>query len=89
MAAHPASPQSLVGDDEQPLIAIPFEEDGRVVTRYFTDEAAADAATSDADTEAALAAIGAWGDLDWDEMERELYRIGHENPPTPPIDEPY
>lgn len=55
--------------------------------RYFVDEAAADAATSDDVTEAALAMIGAWSDLDWDDMERELYRIGHENPPMPPIDD--
>jgi len=37
--------------------------------------------------EDALGAIGSWSDLDWDDLERELYRIGHENPPTPPIDE--
>ncbi|HEX5502925.1 MAG TPA: hypothetical protein VFW96_09900, partial [Thermomicrobiales bacterium] len=86
MAAHPEPAQYLVAADDQPLIAIPFEEDGRVVVRYFVDEAAADAATSDDVTEAALAMIGAWSDLDWDDMERELYRIGHENPPTPPID---
>lgn len=89
MAAHPAQPQDLTGDGEQPLIAIPAEEHGRTVVRYFTDEAAADAATPDAVTEAALAAIGAWGDLDWDDLERELERIDRETPPTPVIDQAY
>lgn len=75
-----------VAEDDQPLIAIPMEE-GRQVVWSFTDDAVADAALADHDVQAALAAIGAWPDLDWDDMERVLYRIGHENPPTPPIDE--
>ncbi len=87
MAAHPAQPPSLVLDERQPLIAIPLEEAGREVVRYFPDEEAADAAASDQSIHQALALAGAWSDLDWDEMERELDRIGHENPPTPPIDE--
>jgi hypothetical protein len=74
-------------EDGQPLIAIPIEEHGRDVVRYFTDDAAADAALPRSATEEALAAIGSWADLDWDELERALDRIGHENPPTPPIDE--
>lgn len=78
---------SLAVPDGQPLIAIPLEEDGREVVRYFTDEAAADAAVPRSVTQEALATIGSWADLDWDDMERELYRIGHENAPTPPIDE--
>jgi hypothetical protein len=77
----------FLADDSQPLIAIPIEEDGREVVRYFTDDAAADAALPRSATEDALAAIGSWSDLDWDDLERALYRIGHENPPTPPIDE--
>ncbi len=87
MAARSPQPQSLVVDEQQPLIAIPLEEAGKVVVRYFGDAAAADAAMPRSVTEEALAAIGAWDDLDWEEMERELYRIGHENPPTPPIEE--
>ena len=87
MAARSPRPQSLVADEHQPLIAIPLEEAGRAVMRYVSDDAATDAAMPRSVTEEALAAIGAWDDLDWDEMERELYRIGHENPPTPPIEE--
>lgn len=34
-------------------------------------------------TENALRLAGAWSDIDWDEMERELYRIRHANKPTP------
>ncbi len=34
----------------------------------------------------ALDAIGAWSDIDWDELADELDRIRHESRPTPPID---
>ncbi len=78
---------SLVVESDQPLIAIPMDEDGREVVRYFTDEQAADAATSDQSIQEALRLTGAWSDLDWDEMEEALHRMRHEAPPTPPIDE--
>ncbi len=87
MAARAPQPQSLVGEEQQPLIAIPLEEAGQAVVRYFSDDATADAALPRSVTEEALDTIGAWEDLDWEEMEQELYRIGHENPPTPPIEE--
>ena len=72
--------------DDQPLIGIIMLEDGQEVTRYFADEAAADAAISKDDIQAALAAIGAFSDLDFDEMMDDLDRIRHESKPTPPID---
>lgn len=80
-------PQSLTVSDRHPLIGVQVEEDGQDVTRYFTDESAADAAATDAETQAALAAIGAWADLDWREAVRDLDRIRHESEPTPPIAE--
>ena len=86
MAARRTQPQSLVLDARQALVAIPLEEAGREVVRYFPDEEPAEAATSDQSVQRALALAGAWSDLDWDEMERELHRIGHEAPPTPPLD---
>ena len=55
--------------------------------QYFTDEAAADASAVDDSIAEALSPGSAWQDLDWAEMERALECIGHENPPTPPIDE--
>jgi hypothetical protein len=72
--------------NDQPLIGIPFRENGQEVVRYFADETTADAATADEDIQAALGAIGAWSDLDWDEMEQALDRIRHESRPTPPIE---
>jgi hypothetical protein len=72
--------------DGQPLIGIIVRENGQEVTRYFADEAAADATISKDDIQAALAAIGAFSDLDFDEMMDELDRIRHESKPTPPID---
>jgi hypothetical protein len=53
--------------------------------RYFTEEKAADAAVSLRTTQDALAVIGAWSDLDWDETVAALDRIRHESKPTLPI----
>jgi hypothetical protein len=63
----------------QPLIGIPFEENGQEVVRYFSEEAQADQAVSKDATQQALDLAGAWSDLDWDEMERALDRIRHES----------
>lgn len=79
--------QSLTVRDHHPLIGVRVEENGQEATRYFTDEAEADAALPDEATQAALAAIGAWADLDWREAVRALDRIRHESEPTPPIAE--
>jgi hypothetical protein len=79
--------QSVTVCDRHPLIGVRVEADGQEATRYFTDEAAADAALTDEGTQAALAAIGAWADLDWREAVRDLDRIRHESEPTPPIAE--
>lgn len=70
----------------QPLIGIPFDENGREVVRYFSEEAQADQAVSDDATKTALDLAGAWSDLDWKETLRSLDRIRHESKPTPPID---
>jgi hypothetical protein len=75
----------LSSDFGQPLIGIPFAENGHEVIRYFIDEAAADAAVREQAIQQAVSLAGSWGDLDWDEMEAALERIRHESPPTPPI----
>ena len=69
----------------QPLIGIPFEENGKEVIRYFSEEEIADQAVSASEAETALSLAGAWSDLDWVEMEKSLDRIRHESRPTPPI----
>ncbi len=83
---HVESQIRLVVENDQPLIAVPLEEDSREVVHYFTDEGVATAALPRSATQDALAAIGSWSDLDWEDMQREINRIGHENPPTPPIE---
>jgi hypothetical protein len=50
--------------DRHPLIGVRVEEDGEEATRYFTDEGEVDAALTNEGTQSALAAIGAWADLD-------------------------
>ena len=72
-------------DFGQPLIGIPFAENGHEVIRYFIDEAAADAAIREQAIQQAVSLAGSWSDLYWDEMEAALERIRHESPPTPPI----
>jgi hypothetical protein len=86
MAQRVSSPPSLAAAAGQPLIGLVLEENGRQVVRYFADEAAADAAVADDALARALAAIGSWSDLDWDETAEALDRIRHESTPTPPIE---
>lgn len=71
---------------DDPLIGVPEEIDGERFVRYFTSEEDADAARGKDSKQAALDAIGAWSDLDLDEMLDELDRIRHDSTPTPPID---
>ena len=70
----------------QPLIGIPFEENGREVVRYFSEETQADAAVSEDATQTALELAGVWSDLSWEDMETKLNTIRHQSTPTPPID---
>jgi hypothetical protein len=69
----------------QPLIGIPFEENGKEVIRYFSEEESADQAVSANTSITALHLAGAWSDLAWEEMEESLDRIRHNSKPTPPI----
>ncbi len=71
---------------DQPLIGIPDDTEGQGV-RYFTSEEEADQASNQTTLHKALAAIGSWSDLDWEETLDELDRIRHESKPTPPIEE--
>jgi hypothetical protein len=63
----------------QPLIGVPVGDSAEEGVRYFTSEQEADAALQDDDASlaAALSAIGAWGDEDFDVMLNALDRIRH------------
>lgn len=78
--------QSLVVSDDQPLIAIPVDENGQQVVYYFTDDDAADRALAKRRPRDVRHLAGAWKDLDWEEAADELERIRHESKPTPIID---
>ena len=71
----------------QALIAIPDDVDGEEITLYFASQETADAWLADRRLSTALAAIGSWSDLDWEETLQALDRIRHESKPTPPIDD--
>ena len=81
----PERSASIVARNDQPLIGVPLREGDQDLVRYCTDEADADAAADWKALTKALAAIGAWSDLDWTDMERELDHIGHSVQPTLPI----
>ena len=76
---------SLVLFDNEPLIGVIFEEDGREVIRFFASEEEARLAVTSMSTCDALSLAGAWKDLDWDQMAGELHRIRHDSPPSPPL----
>ena len=77
----------LTTHGKQPLIGIPVGEGTDDLVRYFASEEAADQALSrdQSSIQRALSAIGAWSDLDFDDMLDALDRIRHESRPTPPI----
>ena len=77
--------RSLTTQVHEPLVAVVVEEDGREVVRYVVDDGSDAPSQPSADAQAALAAIGAWSDLDWDELADDLDRIRHASPPTPPV----
>jgi hypothetical protein len=83
MTQRVSSPPSLAATAEQPLIGLVLEEDGQQVVRYFADEAEADAAVAEYALDRALAAIGSWRNLDWNDAVEELDRIRHESEATP------
>ena len=77
---------SLLVQDNQPLIGIPFEDQGHEVVQYFAGEEEADRAVADQEVQDALSLAGAWSHLDWDDMVEALDHIRHESKPTPPIE---
>ena len=54
-------------------------------TSSFPDALQEEMTISSRSIQKVLDLAGAWSDLDWDDVERELYRIRHESKPTPPI----
>ena len=80
------SPTSFDVTDGQPLIAVPLEENGQQIVRYFTDEAAADTALAARRRRDVRHLAGIWQDLDWETAAVGLDRIRHESAPTPSID---
>lgn len=78
----------LTTHGKQPLIGIPVAEGPDDLVRYFASEEAADQALASeySGGQRALGAIGAWSDLDFDDMQDQLDHIRHQSRPTPPID---
>ncbi len=86
VATMTATQPFITTTQHQPLIGIPFQENGKEVIRYFSAEEQADKAVSEDATQQALRLAGAWSDLDFDEMLDALDHIRHDSKPTPPIE---
>jgi hypothetical protein len=86
MTEQPKPVTSFVVAYNQPLIAIPFEENGELFVLYCTDPAEAAAEISRRGLRNGRQLAGAWKDLDWEEAADALDRIRHGSKPTPPID---
>jgi len=71
--------------DDETIISIPDRDDPTRWRHFYTEEDA-DAYTGREGIERALAAAGAWSDLEYDEMLDALDRIRHSSVPTPPIE---
>lgn len=80
-----AQGRSLRARLDQPLFAIPIEENGQAVVYYFVDEADIKAVLRGDTIQAALDLAGAWSDLDWDDAQAKLDQIRRQSVPTPPI----
>jgi hypothetical protein len=77
--------------ESQPLIAVPLEENGRRVVRYFVDEETADRELAQRKAGRDVRHLaGVWAridpELEWEELADELDRMRHASKPTPPID---
>ncbi|MBA3945454.1 MAG: hypothetical protein H0X37_12925 [Herpetosiphonaceae bacterium] len=70
----------------QPLIAIPFEQNGEEVVHYFFDDAQADIALGQDGRQGAIKLAAVWSDLDGDAMLASLEQWRRESPPTPPLE---
>ncbi len=70
---------------DEPLIGVVVGDAGNQVVFYFAHEQEIDELPVAAEPRAAQELAGAWSDLNWEEMERELDRIRHDNPPSAPL----
>ena len=90
MAEQPVQAASFDATEDQPLIAVPLEENGRRIVRYFVDTKVADRELAKLSPRDGCHLAGIWKDLDpdldWDELADELDRVRHESKPTPPIE---
>ena len=85
MAAERLPHPSIATDSSRPLIGV-FVDDDSDVVQYVAEDPSAPADSPSAGAQEALAVVGAWSDLDWDELADSLDRIRHESRPTPPVD---
>lgn len=87
MATTSPQPNSMLETafDASPVMVVRVV-DGVERVFHFASDDDADRFLSDSAIQGALSVVGAWSDLDWEEVLAELYRIRHQSTPTPPIE---
>jgi hypothetical protein len=86
MAQRSAGIRELIVHDGEPVYMIPDIDDaGNHITRIIVG--GLPEKTEAQWREEALSQVGAWSDLDWDQLEDGLEEIRHSSRPTPPIDD--
>jgi hypothetical protein len=86
MDDEPGSHARIAVRDTQPLVGLFVDDDSDAVEYFAEDEATAAPTKPSKAAQEALSVIGAWSDLDWEQLAADLDRIRHGSPPTPPID---
>lgn len=71
---------------DEPLIGVVTGDADDQAVFYFAQQQEIDELSADDGSRVALDLAGAWSDLNWEQMEQELDRIRHDNPPSAPLD---
>ncbi len=83
---HTSRETGIVVQLQQPLIAIPVEQNGEEAVHYFFDDGQADVALAQTGHQGAIKLAGVWADLDGDAMLAGLEQMRRESIPTPPLE---
>lgn len=85
MATEYRGERSIEVDGRRPLIGVFIADDSDDV-QYAVEGPSFESPAPSSGARAALTVIGAWSDMNWDELADSLEGIRHANQPTPPVE---